>query len=142
MRMSIRHLALAGLLLLGLPAGSRLAFGEGAPPQPPRQPAPKPGEIPPTPVPPPLKPGQPPAGQPPVGQPPAGAPGAPVPGATHALASRLFDEAVQWVARGQAGIQKVRDFYVALDAYFALEGTKSEGPMRLWLQTPDLLRQE
>jgi hypothetical protein len=58
------------------------------------------------------------------------------------MATRLFDEAVQWVARGQAGIQKVRDFYVSLDAYFALEGTKSEGPMRLWLQTPDQYRQE
>jgi hypothetical protein len=140
--MSIRRLAFTGLLLLALPAGSRLAFGEGGPPQPPRQPPPQPpAGVPPTPVPPQLPPGQPPAGQPPAGQPPAGTP-ATAPGASSAMATRLFDEAVQWVARGQAGIQKVRDFYVALDAYFNLEGTKSEGPMRLWLQTPDQYRQE
>src|SRR5262245_62630727 len=137
--MSIRRLALAGLLVLGLPAGSRLAYGEGGPPQPPRQP---PG-VPPAGVPPAGPGAQPPAGgQPPAAPNPGGVPAAPAPGASQALASRLFDEAVQWVARGQAGIQKVRDFYVALDAKFELGDTHSEGPMRLWLQVPDLFRQE
>jgi hypothetical protein len=135
--MSHHRLVLAGLLVLGLPAGSRLAYGQGGPPQPPRQPvgAPPAGA-------PPAVPGQPPAGQPPAGAPNAGAPGAPVPGASQALATRLFDEAIRWVARGAQGIQQVKDFYVALDAKFDLDNTHSEGPMRLWLQTPDMYRQE
>ena len=72
-----------------------------------------------------------------------GAPRAPAtPESNGALAARLFDEAALWIARGQTGIVKVRDFYLSLDAYFHLEGVSSEGPMRLWMQTPDKYRQE
>lgn len=63
-------------------------------------------------------------------------------GANQAFALRLFDEAVRWVAKGQQGITQVKDFTVALDAKFDLDGVRHEGPMRLWLQLPDLYRQE
>ncbi len=63
-------------------------------------------------------------------------------GPNQAMALRLFDEAVRWVAKGAQGITQVRDFTVALDAKFDLDGTRHEGPMRLWLQLPDLYRQE
>lgn len=85
----------------------------------------------------------PPAPVPPVPVPPA-APQAPAmtPAASQALAQRLFDEAVRWVAKGQAGLAKVTDFTVALDARMIVDNTRHEGPMRLWLQLPDLFRQE
>ena len=74
--------------------------------------------------------------------PPPAPPAVPVPAANLATGSRLFDESVRWVAKGAQGIQQVKDFYVALEAKFDLEGSKHEGPMRLWLQLPDLYRQE
>lgn len=85
------------------------------------------GPVPPAPVPPPLPAPQAPAMDPAAGQ---------------AFAQRLFDEAVRWVAKGQAGLSKVTDFTVALDARFELDNTRHEGPMRVWLQLPDLYRQE
>ncbi len=81
-------------------------------------------------------------GGPSLPPPPAG-PSAPAPSAPgQAEANRLFDECVRWIARGAAGISKVNDFFVALDAKFQLDATSSEGPMRLWLQEPDKFRQE
>jgi len=85
------------------------------------------GPVPPAPVPPPLPAPQAPAMDPAAGQ---------------AFAQRLFDEAVRWVAKGQAGLSKVTDFTVALDARYVVDNTRHEGPMRLWLQLPDLWRQE
>jgi hypothetical protein len=76
---------------------------------------------------------------PPAGPPPAGAPAAQP---NVVLGTRLFDEAVRWVAKGTQGIQQVRDFHISMEAKFELEGTRHEGPMRLWLQLPDLYRQE
>jgi hypothetical protein len=87
-------------------------------------------------------PAAPPAGQPPAGQPAAGEPIQPQPSASQALAARLFDESIRWVARGQDGIETVTDCYFKLNAKFDLENTHSEGPMLLWLQTPDQYRQE
>lgn len=154
--MDTRRWALAALLaVLLLPvaltrldlAASVYAEGAGGPAQPPlgAPPAGPGGQPGARPVPGQPVPGQPVPAQPVPGQPPA-VPGAgqpaPQPGAAQALAQRLFDESVRWVARGQQGIQQVRDFYVSLEAKLDLEQTHSEGPMRLWLQTPDLYRQE
>jgi hypothetical protein len=125
--------ALAALWIATLVPGAAAgrAEAEGGPQG---RPGPAPAGAPPA--------GQPGAGQPPAGQPGAGQPGQAQPGASQALATRLFDESIRWVARGQAGIQKVSDFYVKLNAKFDLEATHSEGPMHLWLQTPDQFRQE
>jgi hypothetical protein len=71
---------------------------------------------------------------------PAPAP-APNPAGPNQAMYRLFDGPCAG-AKGAQGITQVRDFTVALDAKFDLDGTRHEGPMRLWLQLPDLYRQE
>lgn len=64
------------------------------------------------------------------------------PAAAGNLAERLFDEAAAWVNRGSAPALAPHAVYLALDATFELDTTRSEGPMRLWLQQPDKFRQE
>ncbi|MFM8980299.1 MAG: hypothetical protein ACKOSS_07550 [Planctomycetia bacterium] len=116
----MRSIALGSLALAALalaPQPGVLAQGGGGPVPP--------APLPPTPVPPRVAP-----------QPPMDA------AAGQAYAQRLFDEAVRWVAKGQPGLAKVTDFTVSLDARYVVEATRHEGPMRLWLQLPDLYRQE
>jgi hypothetical protein len=55
---------------------------------------------------------------------------------------KYFDDAVRYVARGQAGIPAVRDFFVNLDAELDLDNARHEGPMRLWFLSPAFYRQE
>ncbi|MHC5009382.1 MAG: hypothetical protein ACYTG6_00350 [Planctomycetota bacterium] len=61
---------------------------------------------------------------------------------SNALGAKFFDDAIRYVARGQAGIPQVRDFYIKLDAKLDLDNQRHEGPMRLWFQSPTLYRQE
>jgi hypothetical protein len=58
------------------------------------------------------------------------------------LGERLFEESRRWIANGSPSIDPLRDSHFSMDAKFELEGTRHEGPMRLWLQLPDLYRQE
>jgi hypothetical protein len=65
-------------------------------------------------------------------------PGQPAPD----IGAKLFDDAINYVARGQGGIPQVTDFYVKLDARLDLDNQRHEGPMRLWFQAPLMYRQE
>ncbi len=58
------------------------------------------------------------------------------------LARRLFEEARRWIANGAPPITEVRDLTLTLDAKLDLEGVRHEGPLHLWLESPDRLRQE
>jgi hypothetical protein len=84
---------------------------------------------------------------PPARPEPAPAPTAPPPSVASPrpeedIGRRLFRESASWIARGASPGPVVKSFHLALDAKFDLEGTHSEGPMRLWLQTPNLYRQQ
>jgi len=57
-------------------------------------------------------------------------------------ARRLFGEARRWIANGTPPINEVRDLTLTLDAKVDLEGMRHEGPLHLWLEPPDRLRQE
>jgi hypothetical protein len=66
----------------------------------------------------------------------------PAPSPAEALGLKYFDDAIRYVARGQAGIPEVHDFFVNLDAKLELDEVRHEGPMRLWFQAPNNYRQE
>jgi hypothetical protein len=58
------------------------------------------------------------------------------------LARRLFEDACRWIARGQPPVQRVRDITLHLDGKLDVVGMRHQGPIRQWLELPDLYRQE
>ncbi len=69
-------------------------------------------------------------------------PSKPADNPNHVLGARLFDQCIRWVAKGQNGVGKARDFYVKLEADLELEATRHKGPMRIWWKGNDKYRQE
>jgi outer membrane lipoprotein-sorting protein len=57
------------------------------------------------------------------------------------LGTQLFDQCVQWVARGGEGVTRTTDFFIGLTAELELDTTRHRGPMRLWWKAPDKYRQ-
>jgi hypothetical protein len=124
-------------ILLGSRAGEEIAESPPAPADPVGSPTPEQATAPAPPDPAPIPAAPAPAQAPPPREEPAHADLAHLP-----LGERLFEESRRWIANGAPSIDPLRDAHFSMEVKFELDGTRHEGPMRLWLQFPDLYRQE